>query len=297
MKPCFEKLMPPAGSSIRAFDRAILERPAKWHYHPEVELTFVERGTGTRFVGDHIDSYGPGDFVLVGADLPHHWASDEFRGEKFDRHPALVVQFLPAIFGSLLASPEMTPIRELLDRAGRGIRFTGAAREHAVGHLRQMEDADGLGRLIHLLQSLQVLADAVNVEYLASDGYRPTFRRTTQARLHRVLEFIHERLTDPALTQTQIAAFAEMTPSAFSRFFRQATERSVVEYINDRRVALAARLLVETNDSVLQVCQSAGFENSSNFNRQFRQRKCTNPRSYRARYRSCSEPQLSVFAE
>lgn len=292
MKPSFEKLLPPDGSSIRSFNREVIERPANWHYHPEVELTFVERGTGTRFVGDHIDSYAAGDLVLLGANLPHHWSSDEFRGEQYDRHPAHVVQFLPSVFGELLLSPEMMPIRELLERSSRGIWFCGETRDRAASFIREMQSADALGRLIGLLQCLQTLARSGEGTYLASEGYSPTFRRKSQARLHRVLDFIHENLTEASLTQSRIAAFAEMTPSAFSRFFRQATEKSVVEYINDQRVSLAARLLVETSDSVLQIGQSAGFENPSHFNRQFRQLKGTNPRTYRARYLSCGEPPL-----
>lgn len=296
MKPSFEKLLPPDGSSIRCFNREVIEQPANWHYHPEVELTFVERGTGTRFVGDHIGSYQAGDLVLLGPDLPHHWSSDEFRGEKYDRHPALVVQFLPSVFGEMLLSPEMTPIRELLARASRGLWFRGAARDCAASHMRAMRKADALSRLIGLLQCLQTLAASNTAEYLASEGYSPTFRRKSQARLHRVLEFIHEHVTDAGLTQAKIAAFAEMTPSAFSRFFRQATEKSVVEYINDQRVALAARLLIETNDSVLHVGQSAGFDNPSHFNRQFRQLKGTNPRTYRARFFSCGDTSMCQSA-
>jgi AraC-like DNA-binding protein len=289
MKPSFEKLLPPDGSSIRCFNREVIERPANWHYHPEVELTFVEWGTGTRYVGDHIDLYQAGDLVLVGENLPHHWSSDEFRGAKYDRHPALVVQFLPSAFGDMLASPEMTPIRELLERARRGIWFGGETCDQAVGFVRKMQKCDALGRLIGLLQCLQALAASRDGTLLASESYSPTFRRKSQARLHRVLEFIHEHVTDASLTQAKIAAFAEMTPSAFSRYFRQATEKSVVEYVNDQRVALAARLLVETSDSVQQIGQRAGFENSSHFNRQFRQLKGTNPRTYRAQYYACGE--------
>ena len=44
-----------------------------WHYHPEYELKWVREGVGQRMVGDHVESFGKDDFVLVGSNLPHCW--------------------------------------------------------------------------------------------------------------------------------------------------------------------------------------------------------------------------------
>ena len=57
MKPVYEKLIPDDSESFRCFNRGTLGTPAKWHRHPEIELTYVEQGSGTRMVGDHIANY------------------------------------------------------------------------------------------------------------------------------------------------------------------------------------------------------------------------------------------------
>jgi mannose-6-phosphate isomerase-like protein (cupin superfamily) len=48
-----------------------------WHYHPEVELVFFKKGSGTQFIGDCITQFSTGDVVLVGSNLPHYWQFDE----------------------------------------------------------------------------------------------------------------------------------------------------------------------------------------------------------------------------
>jgi AraC-like DNA-binding protein len=293
MKPSFEKLLPPEGSSIRCFNRAEIEKPVNWHYHPEIELTLVENGSGTRFVGDNIDAYCSGDLVLLGANLPHHWSSDEFRGQKYDRHPAIVVQFQMELFEGLLQTPEMNHIGELNWQAKRGLLIRGSTRDSVAASMKAMLNLGPFDRLIGLLHCLHALAQSQDVMPLASEGYSPTFRRKSQSRLHEIFEYINQNLANSSLSQADIARFGRMTPSALSRFFRNSTQQTIVDYVNERRIGMAARLLMETNLSILNICLRTGFENSSNFNRRFRQLKGMSPRDYRARYRDHMEVSTS----
>lgn len=290
MRPSFEKLIPPDGSSIRCFNRSEIEKPANWHYHPEIELTFVERGSGTRFVGDHIGNYRDGDLVLLGSDLPHHWASDEFRGQKYDRHPAIVAQFLPDLLGDhFLSMPEMACVADLIERARRGLLFSGRTQDIISAQMLEMLSQQPFDRLMSLLRCLQFLGTSTEVTPLATENFSPSFRHKTRTRLHDVCQYIHENLTNPALTQLEIAEFAGMTPAAFSRFFRSATQRTVTEYVNELRIGLASRMLAETDLSVLDVCLKTGFDSPSNFNRRFRQFKAMSPRQYRTYHRRLAE--------
>ena len=73
-----------------------------------------------------------------------------------------------------------------------------------------------------------------------------------------------------------------MSPSAFSRFFKRHTTRGVMDYIIDIRLGNAARLLVDTSKGISEICYSCGFNNLSNFNRNFKARRGYTPREFRA---------------
>jgi AraC-like DNA-binding protein len=82
----------------------------------------------------------------------------------------------------------------------------------------------------------------------------------------------------------QLAELVGMTPTAFSRYFKQRTGKNLSEYIVDIRLGHAARRLVDTTDSVSEICWTTGFNTLSNFNRLFRKRKGCNPTEFREKY-------------
>lgn len=283
----FEKLTPAQGESFRCFNRRTLTAPAKWHKHPEIELTFVERGSGSRLVGDHIGSYHDADLVLLGSDLPHTWSSDAFRGKPYDRHPAIVIQFHPHFLGSgFFETAELMPVASLLRQASRGLWFPpkfAIEIGHAINAMLRMAPAR---RLIGLLDCLETLSRFPNPTPLASEGYSSSAHATGKTRIELVCSHIMENLSDVSLNHNTLAHLADMNPSAFSRFFKKSTGRTVSDYVTELRIGLACRLLRDTDDSILRISLNAGFGNLSNFNRRFKQYRNMTPREYRALHHS-----------
>ena len=100
------------------------------------------------------------------------------------------------------------------------------------------------------------------------------------ARLKQVLEFIQREYAQP-ISVEQIADFSGCSPSHFMRWFKQMTGSSFVAYLNEHRLAEAARMLRSSDAKVLAIAQDVGFESLSNFNNQFRIRYGVTPREYR----------------
>lgn len=284
MLPSVEHIPHPARSSFacRLFDLPAF--PFRWHHHPEIELTLVTSGRGQRFVGDHIARFGPGDLVLLGENLPHTWHSSPRRGQ---RSGSVVIQFRRDFMGGgFFTRPEMLRIGRLLDRAARGLHFSGPAASAVARRMSQMPGMRELDRLLSLVSCLDDLSRQRG-SALASPRFRPALRADDERRIDRVWRMVSQDLTE-STTQAEVATALRMTPEGFSRFFKRATGRTFVSYMHELRVGEACRLLIETDTPITDVCFAAGFGNLSNFNRIFRRLRGVSPRQYRRAYQDAA---------
>ena len=251
-----------------------------WHYHPEVELALIIKGRGVRFVGDSIQDFEDGDLCAIGPNTPHTWHS-----EPLPRQPvrSMVVQFVPEFLGSdFLNRPETRRLRDFLTRARRGLRVTGRTREFAAREMQRMlgERLGAWSQFCRLLTILGKLAESRECRPLAIADFSPTLNEQANQRINAVFTFIRQRLPE-APTQQAAARLVRLSPQAFSRFFRRCVGKTYVEYVNELRVGMASRALLESDRSITEVAFASGFNTLSNFNRHFRRFKETSPRNYR----------------
>jgi len=264
-------------TSIVAFVRMAPLFEWNWHYHPEIELTWIRHGRGTRLVGDHSAPYAPGDLVLLGANLPHTWFSE---GDSPQRNEAIVIQFRARAFPEpLLELPEFVRVRSLLQQASRGIRFS-AATAHRLGRsLERLPSTPGLDQWLGLSSILAGLASAGGTP-LASPRYRHGRVYKLSSRLETVTRQIEQRCREE-MTLPEAARLAGLTPSAFSRFFRKMTCQTFVDYRNSCRIRIACELLADSDLTITEIAHECGFNNLASFNRRFRREKQMVPRDYR----------------
>lgn len=82
-----------------------------------------------------------------------------------------------------------------------------------------------------------------------------------------------------------MADMVGMTSVSFSRFFHLRTGKTLSDYIIDIRLGFATRLLVDSSQTIAEICYDCGFNNLSNFNRMFRRKKGCSPKEFRENYR------------
>lgn len=280
-QPDLELVAVPAAESFKVWAHGYPWRTVRWHFHPEYEIHLITATTGKYFVGDHIGNFAPGNLVMVGPNLPHNWVSSVPQGERVDER-CLVLQFDTAFMARTFdAFPEFRRVEPLLDASRGGLLFppeTGAAVEPI---LREMVGAQGLRRVMLFIALFDQLLRSAEPQKLASAAYRADPARYAGSRINHVLTFIGKNLTQE-LRETDLAALAGQSVSAFSRYFRRHTGVPFVQYVNQLRIDLACQLLLSDELSITDICYRVGFNNLSNFNRQFLLIKGMSPSRWRS---------------
>lgn len=106
-------------------------------------------------------------------------------------------------------------------------------------------------------------------------------RQVASKPVARALSYITAHLADP-MTVTTLAEQVNLSPSAFSRLFRDVTGQSPYQFVKESRLARARELLVEERLGVADISRAVGYASVSHFIKEFRSRFGATPRDYRA---------------
>ncbi len=280
MVPDLELVQVRDDQSFKVWAHGYPFRTVRWHFHPEYELHLVTTTQGTRYVGDDIGPFAAGDLVFVGPNLPHNWISDVPAGEAVAER-CLVLQFTGSFMAGCLATfPELRFIEPVLTEAFRGIRFAPALAERVGPWMRALLEASGTRRIALFLEILDAIGHADERVALASIGFRPDPSAYLTGAMNLVLQHIDRNLTG-ALNEPEVARLNRQSVSAFSRAFRRHTGMTFVQYVNSLRIELACQHLGQQDLTVAEICYEVGFNNVSNFNRQFLAAKGMPPSKFR----------------
>jgi AraC-like DNA-binding protein len=222
------------------------------------------------------------DLVFIGRDLPHAFVSDMTIPE--DNFKSVIIQFRDDTIGpENLRKPEFRNIRHLFIEASRGVSFSQDTAHKILLKIHTGETSSGLRAWIDLLDIIDTLGKAGIQNYLSSEGFRPSVSVADPPRIDRIYNFIFQNYSD-GISLSEAAAVANLSVPAFCRFFKQTSGKTFVEYLNVVRVGAACKLLIQTGSPISNICYFAGFNNLSNFNRQFFAAKHMSPREYRRLY-------------
>lgn len=256
--------------------------PTPWHYHPEYELVLVTSSTGKRFIGDHISDFRPGNLALLGPDIPHTYRNDDsyYAGEVTLRAQSIVIHFTAASLGEgFLQLPESARIRLLLERTVNGLDITGDTAVQVAMKMKAIVQLQGMERWLALVGILALISVAGDLQPITSSS-KGAYNARESDRLCNVFDWVTENL-EREIRLPDAAAVAGMQVNAFSRFFALRTRKTFSAFVQELRLRKAASLLAETDMPVTAICFDCGYNNVSNFNRQFLRLYRMNPLAYR----------------
>jgi AraC-like DNA-binding protein len=283
MEYVFEKIQVPNRHSFISREIQLAERVPKIHSHKNFELNYIVSGSGRRIVGDNISSFEKDDLVLLGPEVPHSW--EILESQKSKPPSCITTHFYENIIGSdFFNIPELEDVENLLKKSTRGISFKGGRIKNIRAKLERLVNLEGLESYIELLHIFNDLLQVETFEYLASAVEMPEKFTKDLDRINRVYEYVFLNIEE-GIKLEDVANLLHMAPGSFCRYFKKKTNRTFSQYVKGVRIGIAAKMLVETEKTITQICYDSGYNNLANFNHYFKSLMNKTPSDYRKTFR------------
>lgn len=254
------------------------------HYHNAYEIALILKGNGRRIVGDSVNRFVDGDLTIMPPYMPHatYTESKHHVVNNDESIHAIVIYFLPDWFEDRhYNSVEFAPIRLLFNNLKRGIRVTGEGYTLFTELLRKIaETENGLDRLLILLNLIKELASNLSYEYLASSIYQISNRDDSIEKINKIYKYVMENFTNK-ISLDEVSDIAFMTPPAFCKYFKNRTNKTFSNFVNEIRIGYACELLLQGNSDISSIAYLAGFNNFTSFNKNFKKFTKVTPSEFR----------------
>lgn len=293
MKPHF-KPIPSASNLFKVeLQESNKEFDYPWHYHPELEITYILSNQGVRYVGNSTENFYSDDLVLLGANLPHTWHSTAEAGQS---STAIVIYLKEGFLEKTwMQSIEFTAICNLFTAMNKGIVVDTAKARQLKPKFLQLLEAPPFDKMVLLLQILQELASNTAYRFLCEQEFNCALNHTDKARINTVYDYIQDHYQQQ-ISLADIASKVNMSEEYFSRFFSRTMKKPFFEFLNEYKINRACKLLLETDMQISEVCYASGFESVSFFYRQFKKFKKCQPRAFRQNYQKVAELPSEKYA-
>lgn len=287
MKPHLLKIHLTAEQSFSVRYDVVPQFYSKWHFHPEIELVYIIKGSGQQFIGDNVHIFKSGDMMLLGSNLPHLWKSDDsffLQGSSEMRVEAIVIHFLPECFGKdFFALPENQAVASLFITAQQAIRIKDETKDEVSCLAHKLLTASGSERIILLLQILTCIANSTHTRTVCNKGLIFKNNPGESERLNSIYQYILNNYATN-ISLSEIARVAHMSPNAFCRYFKSRIKKTFSTTLMEVRIGNACKLLADTDRSISDICYNCGYNNLSNFNRHFKTLTGRTPLQHRRYY-------------
>ena len=250
-----------------------------WHFHKEIELTLFTSGEGTRFVGDDIGTFAAGDLVLLGERLPHHW-------RPAGSSSGLSIQWHFPESHPVWAFPENLELRELFERAERGLHLGGRTATAMAALMQEIARSKGASQLATLLRLLAEVAaaPATDLALLSSRSFTLSAESQHQKAISKSVQHLVANYRDE-IRLADLLRISGLSRPTFARQFKQYSGHSFSAFVNELRLQSARRELRDSERSVLDIALACGFRQVTFFNRLFKRELGCTPIEYRRRQR------------
>ena len=246
------------------------------HKQSTWELSYIIVGSGMRLIGDRTEPFQSGEIVLIPPEIPHCWYFDSNMTDSCGRIANTTVTFGTNFLDNCsLAFPELGECISQLKDKRDAVKFNREKSVAIASILEEMRDLSAAERVVLMIRLLLLIASAdcesIVGKYRKIDKEK---NRLNQIQVYMVCNARREISLD------DVARHVGMNRASFCVFFKKATGKTFVNYLNEYRIELACQLLEQKKMAVSEICYQVGFNNVPYFNRVFKKEKGVAPTEY-----------------
>lgn len=259
------------------FVRLLPQEQIELHQQSSWEVTLIVNGSGMKFIGDTAEAFQQGEVVIIPPEIPHCWYFNHDDTNENGQIVNITVSFTDDFLARCASSfPELAPSVKNLKNIHEALKYNPSQAERIKSFLQLMLNQNEVERLSTMIQLLAVLAHPHEAHIVSQ--YKQIDKK--QERLNRVRVFVicnaHRNIS-----LDDIVRHVGMNKTAFCAFFKRATGKTFVSYLNAYRIELACQLLKQPNKSISEIGYHVGFTDIPYFNRVFKKEKGCSPSEYR----------------
>lgn len=260
------------------------------HEHEFVELVCIVAGSGVHAVGDERLPISAGDVILIDSGVKHSYEVAD--GEKLTLCNCL---FWPGFLTSAITGEKfIAAAYDALLSSGDGERIdsgyvavSGAVSEEISGIILKImhEQKRREPGHIEIMRSLLTVALIKLFRYCTENNQGRKDSGEKHKLIQEVIDYIAAN-DGRELSVVSVSKQAFVSPAYLSRVFKECTGKSIVSYIQSKRLSAAAKLLLETDKPVESVIEKIGYSDKKHFYELFFKAYGTTPGEYRASKKS-----------
>ena len=144
-----------------------------FHYHPEVQISYILKGTGTRIIGNSVGRFSEDELYLIGPNIPHIFKSDKdyYEDNTLFSHAISFYFTRDSLGKDFFNTPELSEINNLLKSTSKIVLLKNDDMKFLKESFTNIVDAKGFEKLHQFLSVLNKISNIKNRVHLSKTAY------------------------------------------------------------------------------------------------------------------------------
>lgn len=253
-----------------------------FHQSNEWEISYIITGSGTRIIGDKMETFSKGEIIILPPNLPHGWYFDEHVHDNNGKIENVTIIFPNSLLEKFAETfPETKPSVIRLNEIKKGVSLKGDKLPVVQELMRAMIFQNNMERLSTLIFIFSQIASSDEMDVVG-------FREKRHRGILKMQDVYRFMLTNyhQKISLDNVANVVGMNRSSFCSFFKRENGKSFFAALNEYRINCACLMLKETEMPIADICFAVGFNDIPYFNRSFKKQIGSSPKDYRTQLKT-----------